>query len=93
MSETQYASFTCYLGDGEFDYVTLPMAEGRHPLELGNAVEHFRKLYPTRSWKMFSTGFEDLEPLYTHLTPEQRKVADAEAERRMKELEAWAATL
>ena len=73
MSETQYASFTCYLGDGEFDYVTLPMAEGRHPLELGNAVEHFRKLYPTRSWKMFST--------------------DAEAERRMKELEAWAATL
>ena len=93
MSEKRYGSFTCYLGDGQFDYVTLPLSDGIHPTELGDAVDHFEKLYPARSWKMYSTGAEESDPLYTHLTPEQRKVADTEAALRQAELLEWAKLL
>jgi hypothetical protein len=58
--------FCCYLGDAEFDYLSLEVAKGHHATELGDAVSHFLKKYPDRSWRLFIEGHETEEPLYIH---------------------------
>jgi hypothetical protein len=63
MSET---TFSCYLGDGKIEELTLPMAEGPHPLEIGDAVNHFLEAYPDRSWRLYPKGLEGGDPLYAH---------------------------
>lgn len=80
-SDGATVEFVAYLGDGEFDYCTVPMSDlDRHPTELGAAWDIFAERHPDRTWPMYQRGFEDGEPLVAYRPGQERDAAAVVAE-------------